>query len=104
MAEQVIGVTDYPLVGSIESTIRMGATAGYIANADLATNLATILANIETRSANVHVTQRPRVDALKAAISVGFAQLGATPFTGGALSDIYTAIPETWGEGYSLAL
>lgn len=95
---QVCGQT---VEGSLESTIRQGAQMGLIADADLATGLSTVLANIDTRAAKKHVSIRQFAFAVKDAIRQIAAMTGGTSaITGGALSDIYTLLNSTWGVGF----
>lgn len=79
---------------AIESTIRQGAQAGIIADADLATGLSTILANIDTRVAASATAGSPvnaaLVLAVKDAVRKGFLIQGSTLWQAGSLAGIYT--------------
>lgn len=105
MAEVPKHVATMPLTGAIESTIRSGARQGFIADADLATDLATVLTNVGTRTAGMSITRQPQIEALKDALRAFSRIYGdAAGLTGGALADIYTTIAETWGEGLAVTV
>ncbi len=100
-----IHVTDYALVGSVESVLRQGAALGIIADADLATSEAAVIAAIETKGAKLHVSYRPLVESIKKIIPFITKATGNNALvTGGSLANIYAVAPGTWGQGFSSAL
>lgn len=95
---------DVPLAGSVESTLRQAATAGIVADADFATDLATTLANVDTRNANVKPENYAMYLAAKEAIKVGFNVLGATVMITD-LATIYAACPGgDWAPGFAVTI
>jgi hypothetical protein len=97
-----IHVADFPLVGSIESILRMGAAQGLIADADLATSEAAVLAAITAKGAKLHVSLHSLVLRLKQVIPLINRITGSTTLlTGGSLANIYAAIPGEWGQGFA---
>lgn len=96
-----IHVHDIPAVGAVESTLRQAATLGIVADADFSTNLATTLANIDARNADVRSEYLPIVASAKEAVGLGFRILGsATMVTD--LATIYAAIPADWQPGFAV--
>lgn len=91
-------VADTPNQGNIESVIRYAAQIGLITDADLATDLATVKANVTTRAASVHQDKRGFLPMLLDAITRGFGQAPAA-MIGGSLSSLYTALDGTWAAG-----
>lgn len=96
-----VNTANYPIEGSIESTLRQAEAADMIADADFATDLTTTLANIAARNATLHVSQHPLLEKLYYAVKVGFNELGATTMISD-LATIYAACPETWAPGFEV--
>jgi hypothetical protein len=101
-------VTQISTAGSIESSVRQGQAAGFIADADLATDLPTILAAIDTRVAASatasSVVNKGLVLALKDAVRKGFLLQGATLWIGGSLAAIYADIDQNWAPGFPVTI
>lgn len=97
--------SDYAQLGSIESTLRQAVTDGMLADADLATDQATILANLVTRNANIIAGARgdlyQRYLNLVQAIKLGVNLLGATIMITDTAT-IYAAIDGTWSPGFAV--
>lgn len=102
-----VHVKDTVLLGSVESCLREAVTAGMLADADLATDQATTLANIATRNAKILAGQRPDLISeyyrLVEAIKVGFNVLGATIMITDTAT-IYAAIDGDWQPGFGVGL
>lgn len=100
-------VQDQALLGSIESSLRQAAQLGLVADADLATDKATILSNIETRNAKLIAGQEPDLFpqylALREAIEVGCRVLGVTTMITD-LATIYAAIDGDWQGGFAVGI
>lgn len=94
-------VSQFPLEGSLESTLRQALTAGLIADADFATDETTTLANIAARNAKAHVAMQPLLEKLYHAVKVGFRHLGATVMISDTAT-IFAETEETWGAGFAL--
>lgn len=92
-------VTELPLEGSIESSLRQAATLGIVADADFTTDLATTVAAIEARNVNLDVKLLPQKLAALSAVRQGFKSLGATVMITD-LATIYAAVAGTWGPGF----
>lgn len=95
-------VRDYATAGSIESTLRQCAAASLILDADLATDQATVLANLATRNANLRPDLRSLYLTLIETIKIGFSLLGSTVMTGGSLATVYAAVDGTWQPGFAI--
>lgn len=98
-----IHVQDYVTAGSIESTLRQSATFGLIADADLATSQAVVLANIATRNATLRSEYLPLYHDLIATIKIAFNLLGSTVMTGASLATVYAAVDQNWQPGFAVA-
>jgi hypothetical protein len=103
-----IHVQDTVTAGSIESSLREAATASMVADADFATDQATILANIATRNAKIVSGQRPDLYGeylrLVATIKLAWNLLGSATMTAGSLATIYAAIDQTWQPGFGVSM
>ncbi|HXG84762.1 MAG TPA: hypothetical protein VNI84_12130 [Pyrinomonadaceae bacterium] len=98
-------VSEFPLLGSVESVLRQGAALGIIADADLAGSEAAVIAAVEAKGAKLHVTYRPLVESIKKIIPFITRTTGNPALvTGGSLANIYAAAPGTWGHGFSVGL
>lgn len=96
-------VQDISTLGSIESSLRQAVQLGILANADLATNQATTLANMATRNANLRPDLQAQYQAAIAAVKLCFNMLGNTTTIAG-LTAIYAAIEADWQLGFAVAL
>lgn len=91
-------VADYPLGGQIEGALRRGARVGVIAAADLATNAATAKANVDTRTAGLHVSEQMHKNSVKESIDMLDNVLGSGLVSGGSLTNVYAAQEGTWDD------
>lgn len=96
-------VSNNPLLGSIESSLKHGKTNGHFADTDLTSSAAT-LAAIETNKANLHVSQRNLPINTAKAVEIGVDLLGETVFEGEDIADITSEISGEWREGFPVSL
>lgn len=96
-----VHVTDIPHCGEIESTVRQASLDGVLIAADLVTKAAA-LAAITADQARAHVSDKPRHESAKLAVSQMENATGNTGLhEGGSLTDVYAACPGTWARGMS---
>ncbi len=87
----LLHVTDQPLAGSIEGSLKVGERNGLIVAGDL-TSEAAALAAVDTKAAKKHVTDQALAIPVKDAVTKADDVLtGAT--SGGSLANIYAAVP-----------
>lgn len=99
-------VSELPLGGSVESALRQGVTAGHLVAGDLtsAANVESVL-NSAITGRKIHESEKPLIAATRKAAQLVTSLSGSSSLiSGGSLNDIYSAIPLTWGPGYSPAL
>lgn len=83
-------VTNIVLAMQTESGLRTGAQLGILADADLATSEAVVLAAVDTKTALKHVTVRQLKFGVKKAVELVSDIKGSeTLITGGSLANIY---------------
>jgi hypothetical protein len=98
-------VSDIPLHGSIESTLRQGALDGVIVAGDLTSEAAAVAA-VAADQAKAHVADKPRHESVKEAVKLLDRVEGSTALeTGASLDNVYTAVKGgDWPRGLSPAM
>lgn len=95
-----IHVSNLPLAGSIESTIRQAETAGLIVDANL-TSATAAKAAIDTAAGKINVSQRTLAIGAKKAVDLADTYVSGWS-AGEDVSDLYDGVTGTWQAGFAV--